>query len=312
MSKYNTVLITGATGFVGSNLIPYLQVKGFNAIVGISRNPKSTKEISYSSLSIENWNNALAMVHLAGKAHDLKGVSNNDEYYEVNTELTKTLFNQFLKSSCPVFIYMSSVKAATDTVDGILTEDVQPNPVTIYGKSKLAAEQFLSAQKLPKGKFVYILRPCMIHGPGNKGNLNLLYKLIKKGIPYPLGAFDNKRSFLSVENLNFIISELLKQQPVSGIYNVADDEAMATTDLIKLITESLGKRPRIVSVNPKFVKMLANFGTIFKLPFTKEKLQKLTENYVVSNQKIKNTLNVQLPVNTKQGLTRTIKSFRNK
>lgn len=305
------ILITGNNGFVGTNLTLYLNNLGYTT-TGITRNPKSTNEINYNSLSTEIWDESDVIIHLAGKAHDLKNTSNEQEYFEVNTELTKTLYQQFLKSTCKVFIYMSSVKAVADKVATTLTEDVEPTPATPYGKSKLAAEQYLLSQKLPKGKFLYILRPCMIHGPGNKGNLNLLYKLVSKGIPYPLGAFKNKRSFLSIENLNFLILELLKQKPSSGVYNAADDEAIATTDLIKLMSESLDKKPRIVSVTPKFVKVLATFGTLVKLPFTKEKLQKLTENYVVSNQKIKDTLNIQLPVSTKKGLIRTIKSFNNK
>jgi len=311
MNKDSKILITGVTGFVGTNLTLYLNSLGY-ATMGINRNPKSTKEISYNSLSKEIWDTSFAMVHLAGKAHDLKKTSNESEYFEVNTELTKKLFQQFLESECSIFIYMSSVKAVADKVAKILTEDVDSKPITVYGKSKLAAEQYLLEKKLPKGKKLYILRPCMIHGPGNKGNLNLLYKLVSKGIPYPLGAFKNKRSFLSIENLNFIILELLKQKPASGIYNVADDKALATTDLIKLISESLDKKPRIISVNAKIIKVLASFGSILKLPFSKEKLQKLTENYVVSNQKIKDILNIQLPVSAKKGLIRTFKSFNNK
>ena len=84
------------------------------------------------------------------------------------------MFDQFLKSDCETFIYMSSVKAVVDQADGILTENVKPNPITVYGKSKLAAEEYILSRKNLKNKRVYILRPCMIHGPNNKGNLNLL------------------------------------------------------------------------------------------------------------------------------------------
>lgn len=122
----NTILITGATGFAGSNLLLYLQNAGYTTL-GVSRNP-SENEISYEAclsgrqaLSEGTWNNANAMVHLAGKAHDLKKTSNEIEYFEVNTELTKTLFNQFLESRCGIFIFMSSVKAVADSVDGILS-----------------------------------------------------------------------------------------------------------------------------------------------------------------------------------------------
>ena len=84
---------------------------------------------------------------------------------------------------------------------------------------------YILSKEIPKGKRVYILRPCMIHGPGNKGNLNLLYQLVSKGLPWPLGGFQNQRSFLSVENLCFVIKELLENESIpSGVYQVADDE----------------------------------------------------------------------------------------
>jgi nucleoside-diphosphate-sugar epimerase len=95
-------------------------------------------------------------------------------------------------------------------VEGVLTEEVEPKPLTHYGKSKLMAEEYILSQPLSVGKSYYILRPCMIHGPGNKGNLNLLYQIVQKGIPYPLAAFENKRSFLSIENLCFIGAKTLK------------------------------------------------------------------------------------------------------
>ena len=303
------IIVSGNKGFVGKNLVPYLLENSFQ-ITGVSRSPKSTKEVSYKSLSVENWNNSLAIVHLAGKAHDLKNVADDSEYFNVNTELTKKLFNQFLKSKCKVFIYMSSVKAVADVVDGVLKEDEIPNPVTIYGKSKLAAEAYLLNQILPKDKKVYILRPCMIHGPGNKGNLNLLYKLVQKGIPYPLGAFDNKRSFLSIENLCFVIHQFLIKRPQSGIFNVADDTPISTNMLIEVIATVFGEKSKVLNVPKILVNACAKIGSLCKLSFNEERLQKLTENYVVSNLKIKQVLNIKLPISTVTGLSVTIKSFR--
>ena len=135
------ILITGSSGFVGQNLLPYLSLKGLNAI-GVSRTT-TVYNITYNDLNNAVWSSAFSMVHLAGKAHDLKKTSEDKEYFEVNTDLTKKLFNDFLKSDCEVFIYMSSVKAVADEVDGVLTEDFVPNPVTVYGKSKLASENYI-------------------------------------------------------------------------------------------------------------------------------------------------------------------------
>ena len=193
------ILITGASGFVGQNLLSYFKDKF--EITCLNRNDLAG---DITSLSL---NDNEAIIHLAGKAHDLKNVSQPNDYYQINYELTKKLYDAFLKSDAKKFIFISSVKAAADQVEGTLSETTPPNPQTHYGKSKLMAEQYIEAQPLPAGKAYYILRPCMIHGPGNKGNLNLLYHFVKKGIPYPLAAFQNKRSFLSIENLSFVIEE---------------------------------------------------------------------------------------------------------
>lgn len=310
MNIGKNILITGNKGFVGSNLSTYLQKNGFS-IVGITRTSKTTNEISYDSLSSERWDESDAIIHLASKAHDLKGVANENEYFEVNTTLTKKLFQQFLKSNCSVFIYMSSVKAVADSVEGKLTENEIPNPKTAYGKSKLAAEVYLQSQKLPNNKKLYILRPCMIHGPSNKGNLNLLFSIVKKRFPWPLGAFENQRSFCSIENLSFVIKELLIQETIpSGIYNVADDEPLSTNKLIQIIATSQNKRASIVYVPKGFIKILAKLGDILQLPLNKERLQKLTESYVVSNKKIKQAMGKPFPVHAKDGLMHTFQSFQ--
>ncbi|WP_298780303.1 NAD-dependent epimerase/dehydratase family protein [uncultured Polaribacter sp.] len=301
-------IITGNKGFVGINLSNYLN-KLNKAILGLSRSPNE-KEVSYNQLNLDILNKAKSFIHLAGKAHDLKKTSKDSEYFEVNTELTKKLFNQFLESECEVFIYMSSVKAAADTVEGFLTEETKPNPVTVYGKSKLAAEEYILSKEIPQGKRVYILRPCMIHGPNNKGNLNLLFSFVSKGIPYPLGKYKNKRSFVSVKNLCFIINELIDNENIkSGIYNIADDESLSTTDLVKVIGDEIGKSAKILQV-PKFmVNFLAKIGDVLPLPVNSERLQKLTENYVVSNDKIKKAIQKELPLTTVKGIQKTISSF---
>jgi len=237
------------------------------------------------------------VIHLAGKAHDLKNVSASYEYYKVNTELTKDIFDAFLASDAKVFITLSSVKAVADEVDGELTEDVIPNPFTHYGKSKLLAEKYILSQPIPDGKRVYILRPCMIHGPGNKGNLNLLYNLVSKGFPWPLGLFQNTRSYLSIENLCFIIKELIEREDIpSGVYNVADDVTLSTNEVIKMIAESKGKKARILNLSKNLIKVLARVGDLLKLPLNSERLQKLTESYIVSNVKINKALGKPLPV----------------
>jgi nucleoside-diphosphate-sugar epimerase len=288
------IFITGSTGFVGSNIIA--KYTNYNFII-FNRN-----EPIFIDSDI--------VLHFAGKAHDFKTISKPSEYYQVNTELTKTVFDAFLASSSKVFITLSSVKAVADEVEGLLTEDYIPNPITYYGKSKLLAEQYILSKQIPEGKRFYILRPCMIHGPGNKGNLNLLYKIVNKGFPWPLGAFENKRSFCSIDNLCFVINELINNEIIpSGVYNISDDETLSTNELYKLIAKSLNKKLFILNL-PKFlIKNVSKLGDVFKLPLNTERLSKLTETYVVSNQKIKNAINKPLPISATSGLLKTFNSF---
>ena len=298
----NKVLITGYSGFVGQNLRSFLSE--YQLIVqSITRQAAEENVLFLLSKSI-------AILHLAGKAHDLKNTSTLDEYYIVNTELTKKVFDTFLASNTKVFITLSSVKAVADEVQGELTEEHIPNPITHYGKSKLLAEQYILSKEIPEGKRVYILRPCMIHGPGNKGNLNLLYKIVSKGIPWPLGAFENSRSFCSIDNLTFVIKELIERVDIpSGIYNIADDEPLSTNELISLIAQSQNRKPKVWKISKGLVQGTASIGDKLHLPLNTERLHKLTSSYVVSNAKIKAAIVKPLPVSSREGLLKTFKSF---
>lgn len=301
------ILITGASGFVGQNLTKHL--KNYNLITISRKNGFDYNLIDYNFLD----NNKIEIIiHLAGKAHDLKMISNNSEYYEANTNLTISLFDSFLKSNAKIFIFLSSVKAVKDFTKCPLTEDTDPTPISVYGKSKLKAEKYLLSKKLDYKKKLFILRPCMIHGPGNKGNLNLLYKLVSKNLPWPLGSFENKRSFCSVDNLNFIIEQLISRDDISsGIYNIADDEPLSTNHIIELIANTQNHRSRILELPKSLIYFLAKIGNFISLPFNTENLTKLTENYVVSNKKIKMAIGKDLPMSSTEGLLKTLSYFKN-
>lgn len=294
------ITITGASGFVGQNLSKYLQSQNHNV----------------QALSLRNhWvldKNSDAIIHLAGKAHDTSNTSKPEEYLKVNRDLTILLFKEFIESEIRHFFFFSSVKAVADTVSGELIEDVMGEPLTPYGKSKFEAEQFLLSQSLPEGKRLFIIRPCMIHGPGNKGNLNLLYKVVEKGIPWPLASFHNQRSFLSVDNLCYLIYQMLINKNVSsGVYNFADDEYLSTNELVKVIANILGKKEKLWTIPSLLIKSMVKIGDILPLPLNSERLKKLTESYVVSNHKIKTALGIEkLPLTAKEGLQKTILSFK--
>jgi len=320
-----TLLVTGISGFVGTNLYNSFDLDYRIYGLDIVSNNKVPQDRFMYWDNLQEITDLDTVVHLAGKAHDTLNTSMPEEYFNINVGLTKSIFQYFLKSQCKKFIFFSSVKAVTDSVKGDkLTEETVPDPKTPYGKSKLYAEEYILNQfaqwrkeekadgKDYEWKKVYILRPGMIHGPGNKGNLNMLFSFQRKKLPWPLGAFENKRSYCSVGNLLFILKELIDRDIDSGIYQVVDDEALSTNELIRLISDSLGKRAIIWNVSPKLINMIAKMGDRIGMPLNTERLKKLTESYIISNQKIKNALGIkQMPIRAIDGMRTTIEFFKN-
>lgn len=313
------ILITGVHGFVGSNLVNYLAkengIYGLDIIAPVKDGV--VKTYSWDDLDAGRISEVDAIIHLAGKAHDTKNQTVADVYFKVNRDLTIKIFDYFCEhASIKKFVFFSTAKAAADKVDRILTEDVVPSPVGPYGESKIAAERYildkLTDDSLPlTDKQVYIFRPCMIHGPGNKGNLNLLYNVVRKGIPWPLGAFENRRTFTSIENICFSVNGVLTKDVPSGIYNMGDDEALSTNELIEEICKSLGKKAHIWKLPKGLMNGVAKVGGWLHLPLNPERLRKLTENYISSNAKIKKALGIEkMPVNARDGLKVTLESFK--
>ena len=305
------ILITGVTGFLGRSIVSAFHTRKDVLLYGHTRDVPAAKSVfrEYNIHVVDRCDAVKldelkidTVIHLAGIAHDLSNRYTADDYYAVNDKGTRLLYDDFLKSQAGSFIFLSSIKAVVDTAPSPVKEDVSPAPVSAYGQSKLRAERYIQEHSVTAKSF-YILRPCMVHGPGNKGNLNLLYKYVKTGLPFPLGSFKNQRSFLSVDNFIFVLSRLINVSIPSGIYHLADDGSLSTADLFRIIARTLGKSPRVFNIAPGILK--AGFGVLKK----GRMLNKLTEDMLVSNQKIKQHLGAPLPVTIEQGLVKTISSF---
>jgi len=349
------VLITGANGFVGGNVSRYLMAQGIECfaldVKGAPEQGSYVARYDWDGLDALDIDLFDAVIHLAGKAHDTKNTGDPQSYFDINVGLTKRILEkcanetprqgEAVPKQCAhsriralKFIFFSSVKACADTVEGVLTEECEPNPQTPYGKSKLEAEgEVLKCESakvlkcnnpdmqssafkedLPnfrtlelKNSRTYILRPAMIHGPGNKGNLNLLVKTVQRGIPWPLGAFDNMRSFTSVENVSRVLEALLKEDVAPGIYQVADDQPLSTNQVIGLIAEALKRKSKIWRIPCGLMRGVARMGDLLHLPLNSERLKKLTESYVVSNAKLLRALGWQkMPIGAEEGISATI------
>ena len=297
------IILFGGSGFIGKNVMKKFPK---NSIVPIS-------------LRADEWKNNLpsdteVFINLIGKAHDHKGVARYEDYYEANVDLAKEIFNEFLKSNAKLLIHISSIAAQEEFESSKpLKEENQCHPFSSYGKTKREAEEWLLQQNLPEKKKLIILRPPMVHGEGDKGNLGLLYKLISKGIPYPLASFDNKRSFISIDNFSYFINQIIENKELleNGIYHISDDEAVSTKEIIEIIKKVENNNTLNLSLPKVLVKFLAKIGDIIPLPLNTKRLKKMTSNLEVSNQKIKNALGItQLPISAKKGIEITIKSFK--
>ena len=294
------VSIVGASGFLGQHL-----VREIDNAMGVSLRNKTW---------IDDVSNSDIIINLVGKAHDHNGTATKNDFYFANVELTKNIFNEFLKSKAQILIHVSSI-AAVEEYESLnpLEEDHPCRPFSHYGKSKREAEDWLLKQSLPNNKKIIILRPPMVHGAGDKGNLGLLYKLISKGVPYPLMCFQNRRSFLSIENLVYFMKEIIAKNVNlnSGIYHIADDETISTKEIIEIIKNVKNKKILDFSISPTLIKTIAKIGDIIPLTLNTKRLEKMTGNLEVSNQKIKNALGItQLPISAKKGIEITIKSFK--
>lgn len=291
------ILMTGSHGFVGTNLIEALDTT-YHIIRWDAREEKPLPECD-------------AVIHLVGIAHDTKHTTGDEKYFEVNTKLTKRIYDRFLESKARKFLFFSSIKAK----DGD----------TAYARSKKRAEDYIlskfqdssswtSQAAEPSVKFqdkrFYILRPCMIHGKGNKGNLNLLVKWVKKGWPWPLAAFENKRSYASMGNVSYIVEQLLSKNVESGIYEVSDDEPISTNELIEIISRCMDKEIKMSCVPRNIMEVIARVGGWLHLPLNMERLRKLTEDYIVDNRRLKMALGIdKMPIEAKDGLRMSIQSM---
>jgi nucleoside-diphosphate-sugar epimerase len=296
------VVLAGCNGFVGKSISNSLYFKS-DVFINLNR-----ADLNKDKLPQEFYT-ADILIYTAGIAHDISNSITEDEYYKVNVKLLQKVYIEFLKSTINVFIYFSSVKSVADNPNYIVTEESEPNPITIYGKTKHIAEQYILAN-LQEGKKVFILRPSMIHGPGNKGNLILLYKYLNKRLPWLFTSFSNKRSFCSIDNLLFVLRELsINSQIPTGIYNVCDDEPLSTNEVIDLFSISTSKRVVKIRLGTYLLKFFAFLGSHFRLKFNSSILNKLVGTYVVDNSKLKHALNKQFPLSSSEGIIKTFQSF---
>ncbi|WP_297450326.1 NAD-dependent epimerase/dehydratase family protein [Ferrovum sp.] len=257
------VLVTGASGFVGKSLVPYLEMQG-HTVVRAVRVAREDNEVGIGEIGPDtDWRAALsgveAVVHLAARVHVMQAEDppSRQAFHRVNAAGTLNLAMQAVSAGVRRLVFLSSVKVLGE--EGILTAASVPRPVDAYGQSKWAAEQELHAVAKNSGLEVVILRPPLIYGPGVGANFARLMRWVRRGIPLPLGGVRNRRSLLALGNLVDAVGWVLRHPAAAGrTYLLSDGEDVSTPDLIRYLAHASNCPARLLMVSPFLLRGLGN------------------------------------------------------
>lgn len=311
------ILVTGASGFIGMELCRALQSKGFFARALL----RSNQEGPWHEVVVGDLIEAIpddcvsgidTVIHLAGKAHALSEVQQDiEEYFLINTEGTRKLLDICRQRGVKKFIYFSSVKAVGD-VDGLMDESVNAEADTPYGQSKQAAEKLVL-----EGGYVpcsVVIRPSMVYGNTEKGNLPKMIQAIRNGKFPSLPDMNNKRSMVHVDDV--VQAAILAAEDVKAAgetYIVTDGKNYSTRQMYEWICEALHK-PVPVWHLPFFVlKLMAKVGDVIgifrgrRFVFDSDALEKLTGSACYSSAKIERELGFKASRNLREALPEIVK-----
>jgi nucleoside-diphosphate-sugar epimerase len=266
------VLVTGASGFIGRALSSALLAQGqtVRAVVRAANSTPSSEGldvVEVQSLDINtDWSAAVidqqVVIHAAARAHIMidEATDSLKEYRRVNVEGTLNLARQAVDAGVRRFIFISSIKVNGERTTGgdpYTAEDL-PAPEDAYGISKYEAEQGLMQISDNTGLEVVIIRPPLVYGPGVKGNFSSLIRVVKKGIPLPLGSINNKRSLVAIDNLvDLIITCIDHPAAVNQVFLAGDGEDLSTTELLRGVAKAAGMSSRLIPVPASVLIFLA-------------------------------------------------------
>lgn len=282
------LLMTGATGFVGSNILPILSQQYEVTTLGRSKENQIIADLSIETPKLPD--NYDIVLHAAGKVHTYpKTEAEIQEYYDVNYQGTMNLCCALESTIVPqTIIYLSSAAVyGLDRGEGI-NEDHPLDAKTPYARSKKMAEEYLQGWCSKHHVRLSILRPSLIAGPNPSGNLGSMIKGIASGYYFSIAGGKARKSVLMVQDIAFLISLLEKQE---GIYNICSDDQPSFRDLESIICKGLNKKmPSNIPMWSAF--LLAKIGDVFgkKFPFNSKRLTKMTESLTFSNDKVKKEL----------------------
>lgn len=324
------VLVTGATGFVGRHLLPSLERAGHSLSLPLRDSgaearlprkivPDERQTTVVGSIDDQtDWSEALrdadAVIHLAARAHVLDERAEDEEaFMRVNAHGTSRLVEQSIQQGVRRFVLMSSIGAVTGSSESLVTLDTPCKPETPYGRSKLAAERALVERCRSTTMTWTILRPTLVYGPGNPGNMDRLVSLVRRGLPLPLGSVTNRRSFTFIENLvDATKVALTHPNAADAVFLLGDGEDLSTAELIGRIAELTGSRTRLISVPMPLLRSFARAAdavactTGWSLPIDSATLRRLESSLYVDISPLRERLGWTPPVHVDEGLKRML------
>ena len=256
------ILVTGATGFVGSALVSRLAHEGIEARASVRRDnasmPNGVHTVQVGDLTADaDWSRALAgvgvIVHAAARVHVMDDTATNplNEFRRINVQGTLNLARQAAAAGVRRFVFISSIKVNGEATKlGVpFSADNIPAPLDPYGVSKMEAEQGLRAMAAQTGMEVVIIRPPLVYGPGVKANFTALMRVVQRGWPLPLGAVHNQRSLVALDNLvDFIITCITHPQAANQTFLVSDGQDLSTSGLVRGLARAAGVSARLLPV----------------------------------------------------------------
>jgi len=307
------VLVTGATGFVGTAVVERLRGPGQYELVGLVRRQSAVLPAGVSWVVAPEWSGPVlaealrgvdAVVHLAAYTHvpGNGSAAQLAEFRQVNVNLTADLAAQAARTGVRRFVFMSSVKVHGE--EGVFSETDAPAPADAYGLSKQEAEIALRDIAGQTGMAHTIVRSPLVYGSGVKANFRALMRVAFSGVPLPLGSVRNRRSLVAVENLAHFVETCLNHEAAAReTFLVSDDDDLSTTDLIRRMAASAGRRTRLFSLPPSV--LLAGAAVMGKSAAARRLLGSLQ----VDISKAKRLLHWSPPLTVDEGLRRTAAGF---
>lgn len=314
----NTVLITGASGFVGSALMGRLVHESSTPVRALVRRmPERTQEnVQYLLVddlcaldSVKNqFEEVDTVIHLASRVHVMHETASDplSEFRRVNVEGTLRLAQAAVEGGVRRFIFVSSIKVNGETTEGRqpFTAHDAPAPQDPYGISKHEAEEALKQLAAQTSLEVVIVRPVLVYGPGVKANFRSMMSWLSKGVPLPFGAIYNKRSLVSVDNLvDLLVTCINHPAAANQTFLASDGEDLSTTELLQRLGSALGKSARLLPVPSALIKGGAKVVGLSSLS------QRLCGSLQVDISKTRDLLGWTPPLDVDQALRATAVNF---